>query len=353
MVTGDRALLVKDKVTETFESPVSVRDIEEASHLIHQVGRTTPLIQSMFLSRKVTNGEVYLKLENMQLTGSFKFRGSFNKINQLSSAEKKRGIITASAGNHAQGVALTAKLLGIKAAVVMPKAAPLSKQAATKGYGAEVILHGDNFDEARKFMELKAVQDGLTIVDPYNDPAVIAGQGTIGLEILDELWNVDTVIVPVGGGGLIAGVAIALKSFNPSIHIVGVQSENVHGMAASVAAGQVTTQSTGSTLADGTAVATPGSLTFPIAQHLVDEFVLVSEEEIATAMKDLMQRTKIIAEGAGALPTAALEAHKIDKKWLEDKKVVALVSGGNVDLAKVAKNIDHFFCQDPTGHFVG
>lgn len=345
-------LSVKDKPNETFKSPVLIRDIEAANHLIHQVGRTTPLLQSMFLSYNVTGGDVYLKLENMQLTGSFKFRGSFNKINQLTTAEKARGIITASAGNHAQGVALTANLLKIKATVVMPKGAPLSKQAATKGYGAEVILAGDNFDEARQFMELKAIRDGLTIVDPYNDLAVIAGQGTIGLEILNDLWDVDTVIVPVGGGGLIAGVALVLKHFNPAIHIVGVQSENVHGMAASMTAGHITTQSSGCTLADGTAVATPGSLTFPIVQRLVDEFVLVSEEEIATAMKDLLQRTKIVAEGAGALPTVALEAHKIDSRWLKNKKIVALVSGGNIDLADVAINIEHFFCQDPTGHFI-
>lgn len=216
-----------------FKNPVSLQDIEEASHLIHKVGRTTPLLQSMFLSRNVCHGDVYLKLENMQLTGSFKFRGAFNKINHLTSIQKKRGVITASAGNHAQGVALTAHLLGIDAVVVMPHGAPLSKQEATAGYGAKVILHGDNFDEAHQYMEQEAAKKGYTIVDPYDDADVIAGQGTIGLEILDQLWDVDTVIVPVGGGGLISGVATALKNFNPKIHIVGVQSENVHGMTAS------------------------------------------------------------------------------------------------------------------------
>lgn len=336
---------------DSFNNPVSVRDIDEAAHLIHKVGRVTPLIQSMFLSRNVTHGEVFLKLENMQLTGSFKFRGAFNKINHLTDEEKARGVITASAGNHAQGVALTSHLLGIDAVVVMPHGAPIAKQEATAGYGAKVVLHGDNFDEAHQFMEEEAARKGYTIVDPYNDKYVIAGQGSIGLEILDQMWDVDTVIVPVGGGGLISGIATALKAFNPNIHIVGVQSENVHGMTASFEANKLTTFSKGKTLADGTAVATPGDITFPITKHLVDEMVLVNEEEIAMAMKDLLQRTKTVAEGAGALPTAALESHKIDPKWLENKKVVALVSGGNVDLQQVSKNIDHFL--DTTSHSVG
>ncbi|QCX25920.1 bifunctional threonine ammonia-lyase/L-serine ammonia-lyase TdcB [Companilactobacillus futsaii] len=328
-----------------------MRDIEAAAHSIHQVGRVTPLIQSMFLSRNVTHGEVYLKLENMQLTGSFKFRGAFNKINHLSDAEKARGVITASAGNHAQGVALTSHLLGIDSVVIMPHGAPIAKQEATAGYGAKVILHGDNFDEAHQFMEEEAAKKGYKIVDPYNDVDVIAGQGSIGLEILDQMWDVDTVIVPVGGGGLISGIATALKSFNPNIHIVGVQSENVHGMTASYQANKLMTFSKGKTLADGTAVATPGDITFPITKNLVDEMVLVNEEEIAKAMRDLLQRTKTVAEGAGALPTAALEAEKIDSKWLDHKKVVALVSGGNVDLEQVSKNIDHFLVT--TNHSVG
>lgn len=339
------------KQSKDFQNPVCMRDIEEAAHSIHEVGRVTPLIQSMFLSRNIAHGEVYLKLENMQLTGSFKFRGAFNKINHLSDAEKARDVITASAGNHAQGVALTSHLLGIDSVVIMPHGAPIAKQEATAGYGAKVILHGDNFDEAHQFMEEEAERKGYTIVDPYNDVDVIAGQGSIGLEILDQMWDVDTVIVPVGGGGLISGIATALKSFNPNIHIVGVQSENVHGMTASYEANKLTTYSKGKTLADGTAVATPGDITFPITKNLVDEMVLVNEEEIAKAMKDLLQRTKTVAEGAGALPTAALEAKKIDSKWLNHKKVVALVSGGNVDLEQVSKNIDHFLVT--TNHSVG
>ncbi|MGV0169040.1 bifunctional threonine ammonia-lyase/L-serine ammonia-lyase TdcB [Furfurilactobacillus sp. WILCCON 0119] len=335
-------MAANELVAKTFDL-VNIQDIEEAKSIVSKNARRTPLVKSMFLSRNVVGGDVYLKLENMQLTGSFKFRGANNKMNHLTAEEKKRGVITASAGNHAQGVALSGKLLGVDTTVVMPDEAPQMKRDATAGYGASVDMHGATFDDAHAWMHERAEKEGKTIVDPFNDKYVVAGQGTIGLEILDDLWDVDTVVVPVGGGGLIAGVATALKSFNPSIHIVGVQSENVHGMEASVEAGHIVSHHTDFTLADGTDVATPGDVTFPIVQNLVDEIVLVSEEEIATAMKDLLQRTKVVAEGAGALPTAALEAHKIDDKWLKDKKVVALVSGGNVDLARVSNIIDHFF----------
>lgn len=332
---------------------ISIMDIEEAKHIVGKYARKTPLIQSMFLSRNIVGGDVYLKLENMQLTGSFKFRGANNKINHLTDEEKKRGIITVSAGNHAQGVALTGKLLGIKTTVIMPEETPQIKRDATAGYGAEVDIHGATFDDAKKWMFERAEKEGKTIVDPFNDPLVIAGQGTIGLEILDDMWDVDTVIVPIGGGGLISGIAIALKSFNPNIHIVGVQSENVHGMKASIDKGKITFHHDDFTLADGTDVAIPGDITFPIVEKLVDEIITVSEEEISAAMKDLMQRTKVVAEGAGALPTAALEAKKIDEKWLKNKKIVALVSGGNVDLQRVQGIIEHFFTPVDTKGGIG
>ncbi|MQS76482.1 bifunctional threonine ammonia-lyase/L-serine ammonia-lyase TdcB [Companilactobacillus halodurans] len=322
---------------------VDIHDIQEAQAIVGKYARKTPLVQSMFLSRNIVGGDVFLKLENMQLTGSFKFRGANNKINHLSQEERDRGVITASAGNHAQGVALTGHLLGIDTTVVMPDEAPQMKRDATRGYGAEVDIHGATFDDAHEWMRERAEREGKTIVDPFNDKYVIAGQGTIGLEILDDIWDVDTVIVPVGGGGLISGIAVALKSFNPSIHIVGVQSENVHGMYSSVKAGKITKHHDDFTLADGTDVATPGDITFPIVSQLVDEIVLVNEDEIAGAMKDLLQRTKVVAEGAGALPVAALESHKIDDRWLKNKKVVAMVSGGNVDLGRVSEIIDHFF----------
>lgn len=322
-------------VSSTYDL-VNMHDIQEARTIVGQYARKTPLMQSMFLSRNVTGGDVFLKLENTQLTGSFKFRGANNKINHLTDAEKARGVIAASAGNHAQGVALTGKLLGIETTVVMPEEAPQMKRDATAGYGASVDIHGETFDDAYAWMAERAEREGKTIVDPFNDRYVIAGQGTIGLEILEDMWDVDTVIVPIGGGGMISGIATALKSYNPSIHVVGVQSENVHGMASSLAAGQIMTQHDDFTLADGTDVATPGDLTFEICRNLVDEVVLVNEMDIARAMKDLMQRTKVVAEGAGALPTAALEAHKIDDYWVKNKKVVALVSGGNVDLSRLA-----------------
>lgn len=263
-----------------------------------------------------------------------------NKILHLTEEQKEKGIITASAGNHAQGLALTGKLLGIKATVIMPEEAPIAKQEATRGYGAEVILKGETFNDSRLYMEQLAKETGKTIVHPYDDNEVMAGQGTIGLEILDSIWNLNTVIVPVGGGGLISGVATALKSFNPSIHVIGVQAENVHGMAESVKQGKITSQFTAHTIADGTEVAIPGEKTYEVADKLVDEFILVTEDEISNAMRHLMQRAKIITEGAGALPTAAILSGKIDPKWLKNKTTVALVSGGNVDLTRVSHIID-------------
>ncbi len=322
------------------EKYCNIQDIKEAKMMIRDYVRKTPLIQSMFLSNDITGGDVYLKLENMQFTGSFKYRGALNKILHLTEEQKEKGIITASAGNHAQGLALTGKLLGIKATVIMPEEAPIAKQEATRGYGAEVILKGETFNDSRLYMEQLAKETGKTIVHPYDDNEVMAGQGTIGLEILDSIWNVNTVIVPVGGGGLISGVATALKSFNPSIHVIGVQAENVHGMAESVKQGKITSQFTAHTIADGTEVAIPGEKTYEVADKLVDEFILVTEDEISNAMRHLMQRAKIITEGAGALPTAAILSGKIDPKWLKNKTTVALVSGGNVDLTRVSHIID-------------
>ena len=335
--------MATNALVEKNDDLLNIKDIEKARDTIKKYARHTPLLQSMFLSRNVTGGNVFLKLENMQLTGSFKFRGANNAMQHLSDEQKERGVICASAGNHAQGVALTGKLLGIHTVVVMPEEAPQMKRDATRGYGAEVDIHGATFDDAHQWMHERAEKEGLTVVDPFDDSMVAAGQGTIGLEILDDLWDVDTVIVPVGGGGLMSGIATAIKSFNPSIHIVGVQSENVHGMAESINKGKRTYHHDDFTLADGTDVAMPGEITFPICDNLVDDWVLVNEEEIAQAMKDLMQRTKIVTEGAGALPTAALEAHKINEKYIKGKNIVALVSGGNVDLSRVSEVIDHFF----------
>ncbi|PFU07609.1 threonine ammonia-lyase [Bacillus cereus] len=320
---------------------LDITDIKKAKEILDVNARKTPLVKSFYLTSK-TGGEIYLKLENMQLTGSFKFRGAFNKISQLTNEEKERGVIACSAGNHAQGVALSSHLLGIKSKIVMPTSAPQAKVDATRGYGSEVILYGDTFDDAKAKCEEIIKETGETYLHPYDDVEVMAGQGTIGLDILDDMWDVDTVIVPIGGGGIISGIAVALKSFNPSINIIGVQAENVHGMKASYDAGEIVSHYKAPTIADGCAVKTPGNLTFEIVKNLVDEIVTVSEEELEVAMKDLLQRGKAVVEGAGALATAALLAGKVDK-YVQGKKVVAVISGGNVDLKRISSVCEHFF----------
>ncbi|MEH7186085.1 bifunctional threonine ammonia-lyase/L-serine ammonia-lyase TdcB [Bacillus toyonensis] len=320
---------------------LDITDIKKAKEVLDINARKTPLVKSFYLTSK-TGGEIYLKLENMQLTGSFKFRGAFNKISQLTNEEKERGVIACSAGNHAQGVALSSHLLGIKSKIVMPTSAPQAKVDATRGYGSEVILYGDTFDDAKAKCEEIIKETGETYLHPYDDVEVMAGQGTIGLDILDDMWDVDTVIVPIGGGGIISGIAVALKSFNPSINIIGVQADNVHGMKASYDAGKIVEHYEEPTIADGCAVKIPGNLTFGIVKDLVDDIVTVSEEELEVAMKDLLQRGKAVVEGAGALATAALLAGKVDK-YVQGKKVVAVISGGNVDLKRISSVCEHFF----------
>lgn len=334
-------------MVETISTlPLTIEDIHEAKNVISEYARVTPLIKSYYMS-SISGGEVYTKLENMQLTGSFKFRGAFNKIAHLTEEQKSHGVIACSAGNHAQGVALTSKLLGIKSTIVMPKTAPKAKVDATRGYGSEVILFGESFDEAKEKCEAIVKETGVTYIHPYDDKFVMAGQGTIGLEILDQIWDVDNVIVPVGGGGLIAGIAVALKTFNPNIKIVGVQAENIHGMTSSFKERKITPHKEAATIADGCAVETPGTLTFEVVNSLVDEMVLVSEEELEVAMKDLIQRGKIIVEGAGALAAAAIISGKVDH-LLPNKKTVAIVSGGNVDLQRIKDTVDHFIVSTET-----
>ncbi|EOO43375.1 threonine dehydratase [Bacillus cereus BAG1X2-3] len=321
--------------------PLNIGNIKKAQKILDGNARKTPLVKSFYLTSK-TGGEIYLKLENMQLTGSFKFRGAFNKISQLTNEEKERGVIACSAGNHAQGVALSSHLLGIKSKIVMPTSAPQAKVDATRGYGSEVILYGDTFDDAKAKCEEIIKETGETYLHPYDDVEVMAGQGTIGLDILDDMWDVDTVIVPIGGGGIISGIAVALKSFNPTINIIGVQAENVHGMKASYDAKEIVSHYKAPTIADGCAVKIPGTLTFEIVKGLVDDIVTVSEKELEIAMKDLLQRGKAVVEGAGALATAALLAGKVDK-YVQGKKVVAVISGGNVDLKRISSVCEHFF----------
>ena len=325
---------------------IDISDIKKAQETLKGHARKTPLVKSFYFS-SLTGGEVYLKMENMQLTGSFKFRGAFNKISSLTQEERDAGVIACSAGNHAQGVALSAHLLGIKSKIVMPTTAPQAKVDATRGYHSEVVLSGETFDDAKDACLKIMKETGETFLHPYDDTFVMAGQGTIGLEILDDLWDVETVIVPIGGGGLISGVAVALKSFNPNITIIGVQADNVHGMKASFDANEVVSHFISPTIADGCAVKVPGDMTFEITQELVDDIVTVSEEEIELALKDLLQRGKAVVEGAGALASAAIHSGKINH-YIKGKKVVAILSGGNIDLKRVSTIVDGFFGKEHT-----
>lgn len=320
---------------DLFNLPITMKDIREAQKVLSGKVYQTGIARSNYLSEKC-KGDIYVKFENMQRTGSFKMRGAFNKLSSLNAEEVQRGVVACSAGNHAQGVALSGSMLGINTKIVMPETAPKAKIDATKGYGAEVVLYGQNFNETMQKAQEIVKEEGRVFVHPYDDEKVIAGQGTIGLEILEDLWDVDNIVVPIGGGGLIAGIAVALKSFNPNINIFGVQADNVHGMAASLAADKVVTHRDNSTIADGCDVATPGELTFKITKSLVTEVVTVSEEDIKKSMIALVQRNKIISEGAGALSTAAILSGKIGPEYIEGKKTVVIISGGNIDLTKLA-----------------
>ncbi len=284
----------------TYDLPVAIDDIIEAKQRLAGRIYKTGMPRSNYFSERC-KGEIFLKFENMQRTGSFKIRGAFNKLSSLTDAEKRKGVVACSAGNHAQGVSLSCAMLGIDGKVVMPKGAPKSKVAATCDYSAEVVLHGDNFNDTIAKVSEIVEMEGRIFIPPYDDPKVIAGQGTIGLEIMEDLYDVDNVIVPIGGGGLIAGIAVAIKSINPTIRVIGVQSENVHGMAASFHSGEITTHRTTGTLADGCDVSRPGNLTYEIVRELVDDIVLVSEDEIRNSMIALIQRNKVVTEGAGAL----------------------------------------------------
>lgn len=309
---------------------VTLEDVKEARNIIEDAILKTDLLENVRLSEK-TGAQVFYKCENLQRTGSFKIRGACNKIAHLTDQEKACGVIASSAGNHAQGVALGAKNAGIKATICMPANAPISKVAATKSYGAEVVLHGTVYDDAyAKAVEIQA-QTGATFLHPFDDKYVIAGQGTIGLEIYEQLdGNVDTVLVPIGGGGIIAGIATALKELNPNIKVIGVQTCNIPSMKKSYENGKITSAFNDITIADGIAVKTPGSLTFDIISKLVDDVITVTEEEIAEAILFMMENQKLVSEGAGAVSTAALLSEKY--KSLAGERVVCVVSGGNVDI---------------------
>ena len=300
--------------------------IYHAAFVLKDVARKTDLIEAPRLSKDC---HLYLKTENLQVTGSFKVRGAYYKISQLSEEESAKGVIACSAGNHAQGVALAATRRGIKSIVCMPDGAPIMKVENTKNLGAEVCLVPGTYDDAHdKAVELQE-ETGMTFIHPYDDEQVIAGQGTIGLEILDQLPDVDAVVVPVGGGGLISGVAFAIKSLRPEVKVYGVQAEGAPSMYRSLHEHKYQTLKAVSTFADGIQVKTPGELTYQICEQYVDDIVTVTEDETAAAILSLMENQKLVAEGAGAVPVAAALFHKLP---IEGKKVVCLVSGGNIDV---------------------
>ncbi len=315
---------------------IALKDIQEAKNSLRNAVYKTSLVHNTTFS-EMAKSSVYLKMENLQKTGSFKLRGAFNKISRLPEKDRKNGVIASSAGNHAQGVAMAATSYGIKSTIVMPKHAPLSKIAATKSYGAEVILYGDVYDEAYEKAKEIQKQTGAVFVHPFNDPEVIAGQGTIGIEILEDLPDTDIIVVPIGGGGLISGVAIAAKNIKPSIKIIGVQAKNMPSMVESISQGHIATIEGMPTIADGIAVKTPGELTFNIIRHYVDDIITVDEDEIANAILLLMERAKVIAEGSGAVSVAAI-LNRLE--YIENKKVVALISGGNIDVNMLSRIID-------------
>ena len=309
-----------------MSNKLSLDRIYQAAFTLKDVARKTDLIYSPHFSGK---NQVYFKTENLQVTGSFKLRGAYFKISRLTEEEKAAGIVACSAGNHAQGVALAAKRMGIKATICMPDGAPISKVQATKSYGAEVALVKGAYDDAYQYACKLQEEEHATFIHPFDDPDVIAGQGTIGLEILDQLKDVDVIVVPVGGGGLISGVAYAAKSLKPDIKVYGVQAREAASMADSLKYDEQVTLNTVNTFADGIAVKHPGDLTFELIKDFVDGVVTVSEDEIAVAILALIEKQKLIAEGAGAVSLAAVMADKIP---VEGKNVVCLVSGGNIDV---------------------
>lgn len=314
---------------------LSIDKVYKAANVLKEVIRETDMILAPNI-RQGTN--IYLKTENLQVTGSFKIRGSYFKISQLSDAEKAKGVIACSAGNHAQGVALAATKSGIKSLICLPDGAPISKVEATKRYGAEVCLVKGVYDDAyNKALQLKD-ELGYSFIHPFNDPDVIAGQGTIGLEILSQLPNADAVVVPIGGGGLIAGVAYTIKQLNPNCKVYGVQAAGAPSMEKSVLDGKIETLSKVQTIADGIAVKTPGDLTFDLVNQYVDGIFTVTDDEIALAILTLLEQQKLISEGAGAVPVAAVLAGKIPD--IDGKNICCLVSGGNIDVSILSRVIE-------------
>ena len=314
---------------------MTLDQFKAARSVLQGVIRTTNLIHSPALSKSCGN-QVYLKPENMQVTGAYKIRGAYYKISTLSDDEKSRGLITASAGNHAQGLAYAAQAAGVSATIVMPTTTPLVKVNNTKDYGANVILHGEVFDEAAEKATQLAQEEGLTYVPPFNDLQVATGQGTIAYEIFQDLPDVDVILVPIGGGGLAAGVSTLAKLLNPNVTVIGVEPEGAASMKASLEAGHVVTLPTANTIADGVAVKTPGDLVFPYVQKNVDHIITIPDAELVEAFLDVMEKHKMVVENSGLLTVAALK--HLD---FQGKNVVSVLSGGNMDVITMASLVQH------------
>ncbi|MBF6600671.1 MAG: threonine ammonia-lyase [Dehalococcoidia bacterium] len=320
---------------------VTIADILAARAQLDGQARRTPLLRSTALST-VCAADVWLKAENLQRAGSFKVRGAINRIAALTAGERARGVIAASAGNHAQGVAVAARAYGVAATIVMPRTTPLAKVEATRAYGADVVLDGDSYDAARELAQRLADERGLVPIPAYDDPLIVAGQGTVGLEIVDDLPEVETALVPLGGGGLAGGIAVAVKARRPRARVVGVQVAAATGVVRALAAGRPTSIACGPTIADGIAVGGPGPVTFPLLQRYLDDVLVVDEDAVAQAMVLLLERAKLVVEGAGAVGVAALLAGKLD---VGGQRVAVVLSGGNVDINMLARVVEHGLMQ--------
>lgn len=314
------------EVRKVAEEMLTLDKFEEASEVVKKVTLETKLVYSDYLSAK-TGNKVYLKPENMQFTGAYKLRGAYYKLSTLTEEERQKGLITASAGNHAQGVAYAAKCYGVKAVIVMPNTTPLIKVNRTKNYGAEVVLYGDVYDEACARAYELAEENGYTFIHPFDDLAVATGQGTIAMEIFKELPLVDYILVPIGGGGLATGVSTLAKLLNPKIKVIGVEPAGANCLQASLKEGKVTTLDRVSTIADGTAVKTPGEKIFPYLSDYLDDIITVEDEELVVAFLDMVENHKMIAENSGLLTVAALKHLNV-----KDKRIVSIISGGNMDV---------------------
>ena len=329
------------KVTERSErsnaeivESTTIADVYRAAKQLEGVARKTRLIHSDFFSEQCHN-DVYLKPENLQHTGAFKLRGAYNKISQLTPEERAKGVITASAGNHAQGVAYAAQKLGVKAVICMPATTPILKVEGTRALGAEVVLYGDGFDDAYAHSLELQKKYGYVYIHPFNDLQVLLGQGTTALEIIDALKDVDAILCPIGGGGFASAVALATKLVNPNVKVIGVEPENAACMKAALEADKVVTLASADTVADGCAVKTAGTLTFEFCKKYLDDIITVSEIDIMNALLSLIEKHKLVAEGAGVLSLAALA-----KLPFQGKKVVSIISGGNIDISTISALID-------------